>query len=480
MKQGNRNIGPTFKGLAAIVGLAIIGAVIPADAAKTTLVAFSEAKWGTIDASGRGTISRTKIRKIVHYEYTFGGHDQANTRNHLTRLANKYGFALERWTTQSDVTASNLLGVDILVLNQGDGDVLEPAASSYVTAVKNFVEVQGKGLLAVHAAAAYVPCPTSGVENLTDAGCRWLARVLVRQYFHHDNDNTKARIYADSVLTGQIPPGATGAAAVASARDHGRKNIFTRSIYTVNGVNMLPTNGGSTPALNQPYVWDGVGDEWYNYRGFVRLQGSQTFDGVVFGAVNVLISLDESGYTSSNKIGDRSETWTRTVGAGLTAYNNMGHSNVWVRTRTGNALGTATVADSMPEKFNWRLLKYLARDFIGCMDPAYAEYNSEASVTNFTSIDPVAPCVTPTSVRFEKGAKLVAGLAVTSGVIRIPTMESGSYAVTVSDANGRKVFFRSAVGGAGRKIEINGLTKGTYMVRVSTPKSEEAIAKVTL
>jgi hypothetical protein len=309
-----------------------------------------------------------------------------------------------------------------------------------------------------------------------------LARVLVRQYYHHDNDNTKARIYADSVLFGQVPPGATGAAAVASARNHGRKNIATQSIFTVNNVNMLPTNGGSTPALNQPYVWDGVGDEWYNYRGYVRLQGSQTFDGVTFGAVNVLISLDESGYTSTNKIGDRSETWTRTVGAGLTAYNNMGHSNVWVRARTGNALGSATVTDSMPEKFNWRLLKYLARDFIGCMDPAYYQYNEEASVTNLTSIDDVAPCKTlnPTAVRFEKGAKLVAGLAVNSGVIRIPTMEAGSYSVTVSDAKGRKVFFRTAVGGAGRKIEINGLTKGTYMVRVSTPKSEEAVAKVTL
>ena len=35
--------------------------------------------------------------------------------------------------------------------------------------MRNFVEVQGKAILVIHAGAAYIPCPN---ENLSDAGCK--------------------------------------------------------------------------------------------------------------------------------------------------------------------------------------------------------------------------------------------------------------------------------------------------------------------
>jgi hypothetical protein len=36
------------------------------------------------------------------------------------------------------------------------------------------------------------------------------------------------------------------------------------------------------------------------------------------------------------------------------------------------------------------------------------------------------------------------------------------------------------LGRANQNVEVNGLGKGTYMVRVTTPKLTEALAKVTL
>ena len=446
-----------------------VGLVAPAHAVVTTLVPFDSVK---------NAAAGTKIKFVVHYEFSKGGHSQTNTRNHLTRLATKYGFRLDRWTQQADVTPANLVGVTIAVFNQGDGDVLEPAGSSYVTAMKNFVELQGKSLLQIHAAAAYIPCPTSGVETLTDPGCRWLARVLVRQYKEHDGDPTRARIYADSVRAGEIPPGATGTGAVPAAIDHGRRNAATRNIFE-----NLPLNGGTGTTAGYKYTWDGVGDEWYNYRGYVRQQGAQTLDGSNYGAVIALISIDESGYTSSFKMGDRVESWMRTAGNGLTAYNNMGHSDVWTRSRTGNAL-VGTVNDSLPEKYGWRLLKFLGHDFVGCMDPLYLEYNPEATVTTVTPFDDAAPCknlLVAINGNITRGAS-ANGIQVTRhGVVRVSMLESGTYEVLVSNAVGQLLYTRKVQGGNNMKFELPRFeAHGSYMVRVKAPKGDFSGARITL
>jgi hypothetical protein len=471
-----------FKGFShhrALLAAAVIsvGALVSAHAAVTTLVTFDPVK---------NAAAGTKIKHVIHYEFSKGGHDQANTRNHLTRLANKYGFRLDRWTAKADVTPENLTGVDIAVFNQGDGDVLEPATSSQTAAMKDFVQVQGKALLLIHAAAAYIECPSSGAENLTDVNCRWLARVLVRQYFHHDNDLVKARIYADSVKVGEIPPNATGTGAVPAAINHGKANIATKNIFID-----LPPNGGTGATAALTTTWDGMGDEWYNYRGYVRQQGAQTFDGHVFGPVNVLLSLDETGYTSSWKIGDRSVSWTRTVGNGITAYNNIGHSNAWTRSRSGNALG-GTVTDSVAEKYNWRLMKYLARDFVGCTSVLYTEFNEQATVEALVPADTASlpfnaslgrrsPCqtrITALAPEFLKGK--IEGLKVSAKSILIPTTEQGAYNISVTDVAGKSVYSQRVSGGVNHSVTVNGLNTGVYLVRVTAPKATQALARVAI
>ena len=115
---------------------------------------------------------------------------------------------------------------NVAVFNDGEGDVLSNPVS--LAAMKKFVEVKGGGLYLIHAAAAYIPCPTSGAEKLTDSNCHWLARILVRHRLKdHEPDPSYARIYVDSVRAAEIPPGATPETGgdTASAWDHGKRGV---------------------------------------------------------------------------------------------------------------------------------------------------------------------------------------------------------------------------------------------------------------
>ncbi len=412
---------------------------------------------------------RTHVKRVLLYNYTFGGHSKTPIQQAMTRLATKYGFQLDVAGNNDYITPATLAGVDVAIFTNGDGDVLENATS--LAAMKDFIQVKGKGLLQTHAAAAYIPCPTSGQENLTDNNCRWLARVLVRQYLHHDGDPTEARVYVDSVKQGEVPPN-SNAGSPAATINHGRSNPETRMIFEG-----LPVNGrGTNPA--QKYVWDDLGDEWYNYRGNPRSQGAQIFDGVTFGPVNVLLALDEKSWASSvDKMGDHPCAWARKVGVGLTVYNNAGHSDVYTRAR-GTKSGTP-VRDSLMEKMDWNMLRYLARDFVGCMDPKYTEYNPEATVTTLTAIDNPTPCGTPTTITMiPVGGQPLSRVLVNSGRIQVPLFEAGHYQVQLLSPDGRVLASRTGEGGDGRLLEIAQPESGSFLVRVTAPHSGVSAAKV--
>ena len=411
----------------------------------------------------------THIKRVLLYNYTKGGHSKTPILEALKRLATKYGFQLDVSGTDTYITPATLTGVDLAIFSNGDGDVLENATS--LAAMKDFIQVKGKGLLQTHAAAAYIPCPTSGTENLTDANCRWLARVLVRQYLHHDGDPTEASIYADSVKQGEIPPN-SNAGSPAAAINHGRSNPETRMIFEG-----LPVNGrGANP--NQKYRWDDLGDEWYNYRGNPRQQGAQIFDGITFSAVNVLMAIDEKSYTSAvDRMGDHPCAWARKVGAGLTIYNNAGHSDVYTRAR-GTKSGTP-VRDSVEEKIDWNMMRYLARDFVGCMDSKFKEYNPEASVTTLTSIDDPAPCKTSLgTVTIGLSGAAAPRFRLVSGRIQVPLYENGHYQADLVATDGRLLRSQTGEGGDGRLLELSAPKSGSYFVRITAPGSGLSVVKV--
>jgi len=412
------------------------------------------------------------VRRVLYYSYKLGGHNQSYMLAEQIRLARQYGFQLDTSSNASYITETTLglsgdttNPVNVAVFNNGDGDVLSNATS--LAAMKKYVQDKGRGLLQIHAAAAYVGCPTSGTENLTDANCRWLARVLVRQYLNHNPDPNYARIYVDSVRAGEIPPNATTAGNTPAGWDHGKRVPEFKAIF-----DSLPSNNGVIGGP-QPGVWDSLGDEWYNYRGYVRTQGAQTLDGVAYGPVIALLSQDEkASYTATSyKMQDRVQAWARHVGNGLTIYNNAGHGQTaYTGTRRVNGV---VVNDTINQKINWRFMRYLARDFVGCMDPSYVEYNSSASVTSITpGIDDPTPCKTKSSAIIGRasteGGKI--GIIHNGGSLQVSLDEPGTYQLSILDASGRTVYSSTGVGPG--NVKVPEMKSGSYSIQVTTSKQK--------
>jgi Trehalose utilisation len=407
----------------------------------------------------------TKLKGVLLMDWRNGGHDRGPTQRSMMRLAQKYGFRLDRSESQTYIKDSTLKGIDIVVFNNSDQDPI-PGATQ-LNAIRDFVERQGKGVLAIHAAGAYIKCPN---EDLANDSCRWMMRALRTQFWLMNSDNSKATLFADSVRAGEIPPRATSLSAVPSARNHGRVNSETRMIFEE-----LPTNAGTGLNANRPYVWEGLGDEWYNYQNNPRLEGERVIQGVKYGPINILLSLDESsvasnagcnGGTNSCKnqgtFGDRPVSWTRKVGNGLFAYQNAGHSDVYVRART---VGGMTVHDSLIEKYNWRLMKYLARDFVGCMDSAGPMYNPQASVERLTDSDPENPCLVP-PVNAKKLKRIQSARSLTIGSVshglQIQLQASSGLRIMIHDAAGIVQWAGTAKGN--EKLNIQPLKPGNYFV----------------
>jgi hypothetical protein len=412
----------------------------------------------------------TKIKGVLLYDWQGGGYDRGPTQRAMMRLSQRYGFRLDRSESNKYINDSTLNGIDLVVVNNSGQD---PFADSVVLkSIRNFVEVKGKSVLALNAAASYIRCPN---EDLANDTCRWLMRALRTQFWIYNADPTPATIFADSVRAGEIPPRATGTSAVPSSRNHGRMRAETRMIFE-----NLPTNAGSGALANQPYLWEGVGGAWYNYRNNPRLEGERTIQGVQYGPINILLSLDESSVPSSatcnggtngcknqGTFGDRPVSWTRKVGNGLFAYINGAHNDIYVRTRN---VGGVTVKDSVFEKINWRVMKYLARDFAGCMDSTSPYYNPDASVERLTDSDPEQPCQNPSlSVKSKLPTGQSHGLqfTVSRQTLRMQSNSSGIYQVMLFDAAGI-LRWRGTVRG-GEAIEIKGLNSGNYFAHIQSP-----------
>jgi hypothetical protein len=415
--------------------------------------------------------SRTKIKHVLLMNWTNGANGQAGGR-HMYRLARKYGFRLTATRSNTYISPTTLEGVDLVVFNEGGYDPLSNVPQ--LSAMRDFIEVKGKGMLAIHEALYAINCPNQDATVPSLTQCRWFFRAYganIWQSLQLSAIN-RVRIYADSVMVGEIPPKARGPDSVPAGYAHGRKNPETSRIFEG-----LPLNGPSGPLANRLFIWEGLYDTWANYLNHPRRAPIGVYAGIYWGPVNILLSIDESPdsypdslkcYSGSPcKTGDRPVSWTRQVGKGLAAYNNAGYSDVYVRARV---VAGDTVRDSLMEKYNWRLMKYLARDFVGCMDSSFAEYNPEASVEVLTpGIDDPDPCKTPVSLRPGISvSRPLPGIASRGRSILIALRAPGDHRIRITDVQGRGVV--SAVArGSGDALESPELSPGLYFVRVGGP-----------
>jgi hypothetical protein len=430
----------------------------------------------------------TKLRHVLLYDWTSGGHAKTHTQRHMMRLAKKYGFRLDRSQDSAYITAATLQGVDLVVVNNSDRDAFANATS--LAAMRNLIESQGKAMLLIHSANFLSTCPN---DSLADPTCAWMMRAVrtrVYLFFSHTATNT-ARIYADSLPAGKAPPEGLelwASTPVPATMNHGRVAAETRAIF-----DGLPLNGGTGPQAGRAHSWDGLWDEWGSYRVHPRREGQRVLDGVTYGPINQLLSIDEStqpsscgsGVSLACRMGDHPVSWTRTMGNGLAAYNNAGHGDVYVRTRMVEGV---PVNDSLMEKYNWRLMKYLARDFVGCMASADANYNPQATVQYLTPSDPACPCQQSSNctvpVRPEQSmtrhGEVRVGFVSLPGSLRITLPAPGAWRVRVTDAAGREVaaVIARANSRGDESMIIPGITRGVYLVDVRGPKGEMFRARV--
>lgn len=418
-----------------------------------------------------------KLRHVLLYDAgtTHNAAKQA-LRNSLVRLSHRYGFQLDTSGASGYITESTLAGVDVVVFSNGDQDVLGPGESPSTIAMERFVYEKGGALLLVHAAAAFIVCadgiyplpPNGGPPLPPGTGCRFLARAAVRQYYQHLVSGTPMTLYVDSVRAGEVPPHASlgapqgiGPVPPPATSSHGIANKETQPVFT---------------GLRR--TWVGLEDEWWRFVSSPRLVEDIPYivanlDSAEYveGRVNVLLSIDERSHDWGNqRMGDHPIAWTRKMGRGLAAFNAAGHVDVYVQ------------KDSIMEKFNGRLLRYLARDFVGCMDPAYAEYNPEASVTVLSAgFDDPEPCkaLVPLRPRIETRQGGVVALAGGARRIRIALPQAGRHVIRIIDVSGETVFSRT-VEGAGGVVESSALRPGIYFVRILGPGNARLVERVDL
>jgi hypothetical protein len=410
-----------------------------------------------------------KLKHVLLYDKAPGhGTGRAMLRASMARLAVKYGFRLDTSAAAIGyIQDSVVAGVDVVIFSNGDADVLGPMNSPSTVAMEKYIYQQGKAMLMVHAAGAFLSCyvgPYSegfvwGASEPPPSECRFLARALTRQYYQHAPVGTPARIYVDSMVIGQMyPRGPLGTLPAATQYNHGVGEVETRAIFT-----------------GLPRAVDGLQDEWWSFYSSPRRYKDTLVlvenlgASYVEGRVNVLLSLDEAASNWTGRVmNDHPISWTRKMGKGLAAFNASGHDSVYVRN------------DSVMEKYNWRLLRYLARDFVGCTNPAFLEYNPEASVTTLTASDDPSPCKTVVTTSLRSGGSAPrAGISTRGTKIHITLAEPGEHVLRVLEVSGKQALARN-VRGQGAPVQISGLKPGIYFVRVTAPSGAKTAARVRL
>lgn len=350
----------------------------PARPTCTALTGTGSCQFRETNGLGPGT-------RVVLSDAT-GGHGQSKTylRDALTRLSQKYGFTLTRISGLNDITDAYLQNAKVIIFSNGDGNLGGSIPDAAVrTRVENFVQTRGWGVMAVHAACAFIDT------------WPFMQDICVQQYFHHNGENTNATLYVeDSTYAG------TGAGSGA----HGRKNPY--SSFMLAG---LPNTVAMT-------------DEWYTWRGNPRTthQFNRTSNNKI-----MLLAAEETSYSPVAPTYPRQHylNWTHTMGPanGIAVYNSIGHVNTYAQAQ--RAYGDTLL---------WRQLRYVAKDW--CV-------NGTTPVDQGGCTGP-----TNAKLFFKTQARKTGDVSAASGSIAVTLSEPGNYRVSVTDIRGRQVFAAKAGG----------------------------------
>jgi hypothetical protein len=263
-----------------------------------------------------GTPTSVVGNRVILFRYSkSGGH--GTSRNYLDasvkRLAERYKFTATITEDPAVFTAGNLANTKVVIMSNGDGDVIAPGPNR--TALENFQQVNGWGVIWIHAACAFITSAWPFGQN-----------SCVQLFYNHDPVGTTRRVFLDS--------------GTAASPNHGIKNPQTEFV-----LRHLPGwNGGRTFTM---------GDEYYcpqaparNTAGVNVLLGYDRSSGLPTDACPS--SKDPGAVASQN----HNLAWTHMMGQGISLYNSIGHDE-----------DTYTAGSGMGDSLLWRFIRYAAKDW---------------------------------------------------------------------------------------------------------------------
>ncbi len=217
-------------------------------------------------------------------------------------------------------------------------------------------------------------------------------------------------------------------------------SVLVQSFYSPHGNNMPTANvshddegmkdgtetKGMFKGLTAPLAFL---DEYYSFRASPR--------GVT--GVSILLKVDEKSYskTVNGPMGDdHPVAWAKVEGKGRVLHNSMGHS--W---STNNVY---TAKNAYLKSFMYGALRYVAGDFIGCMDNKYTDYNPDATKSDATA----CKTLLPTSIVRPDGSDMVPFISKEAGkqLVNVTFRGAGSHLVTMLDVSGRVVQMQRGTG----------------------------------
>ena len=254
------------------------------------------------------------------------------------------------------------------------------SAGTFRTNVENFVQQNGWGIIMIHAAC-------SGIFQWT-----FLVNSCTQQYYGQNVSGTRASIYIDSGTVGSPV--------------HGINSPYSDFLL-----------GGLPRSIS-------LKDELYSFRAPPRDSAG----------VDVLISADESSYTSIYPMGEGNHNmmWTRTMGNGITLFNALGHDDS-IYTGTGIVPPFPNFGDTLL----WRFIRYVAKDWETVPVPIFKAEVNKPGLNGFSEI----------------------------GSISISLKELGQREVSIVDIKGKSVFSSSISGPM--RMEISVPMQGIYFIKVS-------------
>jgi hypothetical protein len=344
-----------------------------------------------------GTPTSVSGNRVILFRYSrSGGHgaSRAYLDASVKRLAARYAFTATITEDPSVFTNANLADTKVVIMGNGDGDVIPPGANRI--ALENFNQVNGWGVIWIHAACAFIP-----------SGWPFGQNSCVQQYYHMNPSGTQRRVFLDSGTAG--------------SPDHGVGNPQSEFLMR----NLPGWNGSRSFAMQ---------DEFYCFQAPARKTAN----------VNVLLGYDRSSglpdascpnATDAGESGSQNHNlaWTHMMGNGISIFNSLGHDEA-----------PYTSGSNMGDSLLWRLIRYAAKDWEAVPPSPISSIRARKTPGNafasgslgITFADPARNAVTVSDLT---GRQVFARTY--TGEIRaeIPNLQRGIYYVRVSSRTRQEV-----------------------------------------